>query len=72
MQGNSGIVYKRDKIRGTKMNNRFNSKPMFVFELANNHSGDVEHGLTIIKKFITSFKNLETILILVLNYNIGI
>lgn len=50
MQESSGIVYKRDKIRGTKMNNRFNSKPMFVFELANNHSGDVEHGLTIIKK----------------------
>ena len=32
------------------MNDLFNSKPLFVFELANNHSGSMEHGLAIIRE----------------------
>jgi N-acetylneuraminate synthase len=31
------------------MNKAFSSKPLFVFELANNHSGSAEHGLAIIR-----------------------
>jgi len=31
------------------MNNPFNSKPLFVFEMANNHFGNMEHGLRIIR-----------------------
>ena len=26
------------------------SRPLFIFEMANNHSGDVEHGLKIIRE----------------------
>lgn len=29
----------------------FNEKPMFIFEMANNHMGDVKHGLQVIKQF---------------------
>ena len=28
-----------------------NAKPLFIFEMANNHMGDVEHGLRIIREF---------------------
>lgn len=31
------------------MKNQLTAKPLFVFELANNHSGSVEHGLAIIR-----------------------
>ena len=27
------------------------TKPLFVFEMANNHMGDVNHGLRIIREF---------------------
>jgi sialic acid synthase SpsE len=36
-------------------------KPLFIFEIANNHSGSVEHGLTIIReinKVTTKFRDL--------------
>jgi sialic acid synthase SpsE/mannose-6-phosphate isomerase-like protein (cupin superfamily) len=33
-----------------KVNKQFNSKPVFIFEMANNHSGSVEQGLNIMKK----------------------
>lgn len=42
------------------MNNQISSKPLFVFEMANNHAGSVEHGLTIIQKIhdvIEKFKS---------------
>jgi sialic acid synthase SpsE/quercetin dioxygenase-like cupin family protein len=29
----------------------FNSKPLFILEMANNHMGDVEHGIRILKEF---------------------
>ena len=28
-----------------------NNKPLFIFEMANNHMGDVKHGLRMIRDF---------------------
>jgi sialic acid synthase SpsE/quercetin dioxygenase-like cupin family protein len=33
------------------MNNNFPQRPFFIFEMANNHMGDVEHGLRIVREF---------------------
>ncbi len=37
------------------------SKPLFIFEMANNHMGDVNHGLRIIKEFFKVSKNFNFI-----------
>ncbi len=34
-------------------------KPLFIFELANNHCGNLEHGLTIIRKFHDTVKDYK-------------
>lgn len=35
----------------------FNKKPLIIFEMANNHMGDMEHALRIIKVFAKNVKN---------------
>jgi sialic acid synthase SpsE/mannose-6-phosphate isomerase-like protein (cupin superfamily) len=39
----------RDSLLGAAVFDR-NSKPLFVFEMANNHMGDMEHGLRIVRE----------------------
>ena len=43
------------------MTDNIRSKPLFIFEMANNHTGSVEHGLTIIKSInevIQAYKDI--------------
>lgn len=37
----------------------FKERPLFIFEMANNHMGDLEHGLTILREFHTVCKNFK-------------
>jgi sialic acid synthase SpsE/mannose-6-phosphate isomerase-like protein (cupin superfamily) len=39
---------------------RFNSKPLFIFEIANNHMGDLSHGIRIIKEFGDIAENFKS------------
>lgn len=34
-------------------------EPLFIFELANNHMGDVEHGLRVIREFGALAKDFD-------------
>jgi len=40
------------------MNNIFTS-PLFIFEMANNHMGDINHGIRIIDEIYDSCKNFN-------------
>ena len=50
----------------------YSSNPLIVLEVANNHQGDVEHGLKIIQEFSSISKNFLMISILQLNFSIEI
>ncbi|HIN53109.1 MAG TPA: spore coat protein, partial [Planctomycetes bacterium] len=36
-----------------------NHPPLFIFEMANNHMGDVEHGLRIIRELHSATKSID-------------
>ena len=40
------------------MSNTQNFNDLFVLDIANNHQGDVRHGIQIIKKHSLSFKDI--------------
>ena len=50
----------------------YSSNPLIVLEVANNHQGDVEHGLKLFKNLVQYLKTFLMISILQLNFSIEI
>ena len=60
--GDGATLGKMGIIKGIKMPDKISKhmiKPLFIFELANNHCGNLEHGLTIIRKFHDTVKEYK-------------
>ena len=48
------------------------SKPKIIFEMANNHMGDINHGLLMVNEFVKLQKTLKIALILFSSFSLEI